>query len=67
MSGPMPAEQLKGMIKSAEIRQEELDWYDLDSFLKDNPKPTKAQVLDYLAANALEIKEVERGLSLTRK
>ena len=61
MSGPMPAEQLLGLVKSAGIKQDELDWFDLPRLLKDNPKPTKQQVLDYLAANALEIKEVSKG------
>jgi hypothetical protein len=61
MSGPMQADQLKGMVAAAGIKADELDWYDLNGFLKDNPKPTKAQVMDYLAANALEIKEITLG------
>ena len=60
MSGPMPAEQLMGLVKSAGIKQDELDWFDLPRLLKDNPKPTKQQVLDYLAANQLRIEEVSK-------
>ena len=61
MGGSAPADQIRGLVASAGVKQDELDWYNLDGFLKDNPKPTKAQVLDYLAANSLEIKEVVKG------
>jgi len=61
MSGPMSADQLRALVKNAAIKQEELDWYDLDGFLEKNPKPSKADVLDYLAANELKITEIVKG------
>jgi hypothetical protein len=48
MSGPTPAAQLSAMIKGAGIKQEELEQFDIDTFLKDNPKPTKQHVLEHL-------------------
>lgn len=66
------AEQLRALVLNAGVKQEELDWYDLDGFLQSNPKPTKAEFLGYLQANALEIKEVwkgqpEQNIALTKK
>src|SRR5690606_26065407 len=33
----------------------------LDSFLADNPKPTKQELLDYVRANNVQVEEIEKG------
>ena len=58
MKGPMPADQLMGMLRGSMVRQEELDWYGMGKFLSENPRPTKEQVLEHLNGNHLEVGEV---------
>jgi hypothetical protein len=45
------------------VKPEELDWTGLKSFLEENKgKPvTKAQIEEHLAANKVELKEVEKA------
>jgi superfamily II DNA or RNA helicase len=66
------AEQLRALVLNAGVKQEELEWYDLASFLQSNPKPSRTEFLNYLHANALEITEVwkgqpEQNIELTKK
>lgn len=53
------AEQIKGILKDA--KKEEVEWLDLDTFLADNPNPTKQELLDYVRENNVQIEEVEKG------
>ena len=56
------AEQIKGILSPVNgIKAEELNWLDIDSFLKDNPRPTKQEVLDFVRANNLQVEEVMKG------
>ncbi|MFW5937082.1 MAG: hypothetical protein ACOCS6_03405, partial [Desulfosalsimonas sp.] len=58
----MPAKDLLARIKKTQgIKQEEIDWTGLETWLSEQDgKVTKKQVLDYLAANTPEIEEVEK-------
>lgn len=59
MPNKASADQIRGILKDA--KKEELEWLDLDSFLADNPNPTKQELLDYVRANNAEVTEVEKG------
>ncbi len=59
MGNSATADQVRGLIK--DLPQEERKWSGIDDFLKDNPKPTKTDLLDFLRANNLKIKETALG------
>lgn len=59
MGNAATADQVRGLIK--DLPQEERKWSGIDDFLKDNPKPSKADLLDFLRANQLDIKELNKG------
>lgn len=53
------ADVLKGKIRKGEgIKKAEIEWIGLDTFLKENPKATKTEILDFIEANKIEVKEV---------
>jgi hypothetical protein len=52
------ADQLRATLKNTPgVKAAEIEWTGLDSFLADNPKPTKAEVLDWLDENAVVVEE----------
>jgi len=59
MGGSATVEQINGMIR--EIKPEERKWLGLDEFLAGKEKVSKAELLEHLRANALEVKEVLLG------
>lgn len=54
---------VEAYANKGEFKAEELEWSGLQEWLKDNAmkKLTKSDVLDYLTANQIQIKEVEYG------
>src|SRR5262249_3894057 len=57
-----PAGQWMGTLKNAGVKAEELEWLDLDNWLKSHNGPvSKAEVLDYINAHKIEVREVEKG------
>lgn len=54
-------DQVKALFKTPGIKQEELEWLDIDSFLDGKQKVSKSDLLDYIRANSVEIKEVVKG------
>ena len=54
-------EQLMPMLEKNGAKKAELEWLDIEGFLEENPKATKAELLDYIKANEIKIEEVERG------
>lgn len=55
-------EQWLGTIKNIPgVKPEELEWLGLDDFLKDKKSVSKTEVQDYIRANQVEVKEVEKG------
>lgn len=59
-----PAAQWQGMIaKLPGIKPEEIEWTGLNDWLKlQQGKVTKAQILDYLNANGVQVQEVEKAV-----
>ncbi len=47
--------------KTAGVKPDEIKWTGLDEFLKSKPNVTKAEVQDYLAANRVDLQEVQLG------
>ena len=59
MGNSQPVDALRAMLK--DIKPEEMKWSGLDEFLKGKEKVSKAEVLDFIRANQLDIKEVTKG------
>jgi hypothetical protein len=52
---------LNDLMKSPDVKKDELAWTGLDDFLKDKPNVTKQEVQDYLANNRVDLQEVRLG------
>lgn len=59
MGGSQEVGSLKAMLR--EIKPEEIKWSGLDTFLEGKQKVTKAEVLEHLRANELQIVDVTKG------
>lgn len=59
MGNSATPEQVNGILK--ELKPEERQWLGVDEFLKGKEKINKQELLEYLKANQLEIKEVTKG------
>lgn len=59
MGGSADPAQILAMIR--DIKEEERKWSGIDEFLKGKKKVTKAELLDFLRANELQIQEVTKG------
>lgn len=62
----MPAratpEQVRALVTNAAVKADELKWSGLDDYLRDKKAPvTKAEVLEYLRENNVEVQEVMKG------
>ena len=64
MGGTMPITQLRLLLKQPGIKQEEVKWSGIDDSLRREGKVTKQEVLDFLDANRIEIREVAKGEKL---
>lgn len=72
LPGSGPVDQIAGTLdswaKSGQIKQEELDWSGVKGWLKEKKgKVTKQEVADYIAENNVQVQEVEKGFSPTKK
>ena len=56
-----PVSQVKGIIDSSGIPKDQLDWIDLDSFLKGKDKVSKEDLLNYIRQNDVRVEEVVHG------
>lgn len=54
-----PVAQVQGIIK--DLKPEERKWSGIDEFLAGKEKVSKAELLEFLRANQLEVKEVTKG------
>ncbi len=62
MPNAMPAPQLVAFLKQPGIKQDEMKWSGLEAWLKDKTgKVTKADVVQFLDANRIEVNEVLKG------
>lgn len=52
---------LRGLLKGAGVKDEEVKWADVDGFLAGKAKVSKQELTDYLDQNKVEIKEVVKG------
>jgi len=52
---------LNDLMKSPDVKKDELAWTGLDDFLKEKPNVTKQEVQDYLANNKVDLQEVRLG------
>ena len=52
-------EQVKGILK--DTKQEERDWLGIDDFLKGKTKVSKAELIDFVRANNVQVQEVVKG------
>jgi hypothetical protein len=56
-----PVDQIKGILKSSGIAEEEITFSGIDDFLKGKTKVDKVELLEYLKANQIVIEEVWKG------
>lgn len=56
------ADQLRATLRNTPgVKADEIEWTRLDQFLADHPKPTKAEVVDWLDENAVVVEEKTLG------
>jgi hypothetical protein len=55
---------LNDLMKSPDVKKDELAWIGLDDFLKDKPNVTKQEVQDFIASNKIDLQEVTMGAPL---
>lgn len=53
------ADQVKGIIR--ETKQEERDWLGIDQYLAENPRVSKADLLEFIRGNQVQVEEVMLG------
>lgn len=56
-----PVSQIRGILASAQIPQEEIEWSGVEDFLKGKDKISKTELLDYLQKNQMTIEETIKG------
>ena len=54
-------EQILNTLKNAGVKQDEMDWLDVEGFLAGKEKVTKTELLDYIRANNVQVEEVVKG------
>jgi len=54
-------EQVRGIIRNAQISLEEIQWSGIEDFFKGKDKVNKLELLDYLQENRLTIEETMKG------
>jgi len=55
---------INDLMKSPDVKKEELQFTGLDEFLRDKPNVTKQEVQDFLANNRVDVKEVTYGAAI---
>ena len=61
MPNSASAEQVRGILKNSGVKQDEMDWLDIEGFLKDKSKVTKQELLNYIKSNDVKVEEVEKS------
>ncbi len=61
MPASASADQVRGILRSAGVKPEEVEWSDLEGYLAGHPKVTKTEVLDHVRGNQVEVHEVWKG------
>ncbi len=60
MPNAASADMVRGIVNSAGVKQEEIDYLDLESFLANKPKVTKKELIEYIQNNKVDVQEVEK-------
>jgi len=62
MPNQAPVEQIRGLIKGAGVKGDEIKWSGLDEYLQGKTgKVGKQEVMDYLKQNEVKVEEVQKG------
>lgn len=61
MGGSGNALQVRAMLLNAGVKPEEMKWSGLDDYLNSHGTVKKAEILDYLRKNAVQVQEVMKG------
>lgn len=64
MGGSATVQQIQGLVK--DLKPEERKWTGLDEFLKGKEKVSKAELTEFLRANALQVEEIVKGGESTK-
>jgi hypothetical protein len=56
-----PVAQVKGILASAGIPKEEIEWSGIEDFMKGKDKIGKFELLDYISKNQIAVEEVVKG------
>lgn len=62
--GALPGRQALATLRGAGVKEEEIHWTGLDTFLDTDEKRSPQQILDHLSANRLQIQEETLGISV---
>lgn len=54
-------DQWMGMLRNAGVKDEELDWLGIEDWMKEQKVVTRGDLMDFVRANAIDIKEKIRG------
>ena len=57
----MTVEQLRGALVKAGVKADEIKWMGLDDFMQGKKNITKAEALDFLRENQVQVEEVTKG------
>lgn len=61
MPNAAPVDQVRNILKSGGVKQEEIDWMGIEDFLAGKTKVSKEDLISHLFENEVEIKEVMKG------
>lgn len=53
--------QIKSMLKNNGVKDEEIEWLDIEGFIKEKGSVTKQELIDYVKSNNVKIEEIEKG------
>lgn len=67
MPNAASTEQVKGILAGAGVKQDEIDWMGINEFLEGKAKVTKQEMLDFVRANNVQVKEVEKKTQISKK
>lgn len=61
MPNAAPPDQIRGILKGAGVKEEEMKWSDIDGLLEGKTKVSKADVIKHLEENQVQVQEVVKG------
>lgn len=53
--------RIKSMLRTGKLKKAEADWMGLEQWLEENPRATKAEVLEFVRSNEVQVEEVRLG------